>query len=196
MRVVAGEARGRRLVAPAGRDTRPTLDRVREALFNALTSLDAVEGAQVLDLFAGSGALGIEALSRGAAACTFVDQDRSARHAIEENLRTTGLADRAVVVAEPAARWMQGAGASSGFDLVLLDPPYSTTDDEWLALLDGLATVARREDGCAGVVVVESDRSVPLPGGWHALREKGYGSTIVGILQPPDPPVASPAETS
>ena len=196
MRVVAGEARGRRLVAPAGRGTRPTLDRVRQALFNSLGSLDAVEGSAVLDLFAGSGALGIEALSRGASTCTFVDDDRAARSAIAENLRATGLTDRASIVADTAIRWLLGAGARSRFDLALLDPPYSTTDEEWSALLDGLSSIVRRADGGPGIVVVESDRSLPLPGGWDALREKGYGSTIVAILQPPDPPVASPAEIS
>ena len=94
MRVVAGEARGRRLVAPEGSKTRPTLDRVRESMFNSLGSLDAVDGARVLDLFAGSGALGIEALSRGATSCVFVDHGRDARNAISVNLETTGFLDR------------------------------------------------------------------------------------------------------
>ena len=103
MRVVAGEARGRRLVAPEGTDTRPTLDRVREAVFNALASQDAIDGARVLDLFAGSGALGIEALSRGAAHATFVDTDRAARRVIDQNLAATGLADRAEVLGTDAS---------------------------------------------------------------------------------------------
>lgn len=184
------------MVAPAGSGTRPTLDRVRQALFNSLGSLDAVEGSVVLDLFAGSGALGIEALSRGAAACTFVDEDRAARRAIVENLRTTGLGDRATVVADAAMRWLRAVGSGARFDLVLLDPPYSTTDEEWSDLFDALSPIVRREVGGPGIVVVESDRSVPVPHGWDALREKGYGSTIVAVLQPPDPPVASPAETS
>lgn len=182
--------------APGGRDTRPTLDRVRQAIFNALGSLGVVDGADVLDLFAGSGALGIEALSRGARSCTFVDADRAARNAVEHNLRSTGLGDRATVVADDAMRWLHGRGIGSRFDLVLLDPPYATTDDEWLALLDAVGPIARRADGGAGIVVVESDRSMALPPGWDALREKGYGSTIVAVLQPPDTPVASPAETS
>ena len=91
VRVVAGTARGRRLVAPAGRDTRPTSDRVRESIFNALHSLGAVEEATVVDLFAGSGALGIEALSRGAAEATFVDSDPRAVAAIKRNLGAIGV---------------------------------------------------------------------------------------------------------
>lgn len=185
MRVVAGEARGRRLVAPEGRDTRPTLDRVREALFNSLGSLDVVDGARVLDAFAGSGALGIEALSRGAMWCTFVDDDRAARAAVATNLASTGLDGRAVIHAATAERWLRGAGAGEHFDLVLLDPPYATSDEEWAALLDAVAPVTRRADGRVGVVVVESDRQVSIPDGWHPLREKTYGGTILLVLQPP-----------
>ncbi len=190
VRVVAGEARGRRLVAPEGRDTRPTLDRVREALFNALVSLDAVAGARVLDLYAGSGALGIEALSRGAALATFVDADRSARRAVAANLAATGLAGRAEVVAGDAVAYLRrradaavDADGAEPFDLVLLDPPYATRDDEWSALLELVAAVAP-----SSVVVAESPRPVPLPDGWHALREKRYGGTLVSVLSPPSLP--------
>ena len=193
VRVVAGEARGRRLVAPEGRDTRPTLDRVREALFNALGSLDVVDDARVLDLFAGSGALGIEALSRGAAHCTFVDADRSARTAVTTNLDATGLVHRATVVGSTAAAWLAAAGPDDRCDLVLLDPPYATTDEEWATLLDAVASVARRGDGSAGVVVVESDHAVPVPDGWHPRREKAYGGTIVAVLQPPDDDRSGPS---
>jgi 16S rRNA (guanine966-N2)-methyltransferase len=166
VRVVAGSARGRRLVAPAGPSTRPTADRVREATFNALGSLDAVEDAVVLDLFAGSGALGIEALSRGAASCTFVDSDPKAIAAVRANLEGTGLTG--AVVRDDARRW---AGAHPGpWDLVLLDPPYALTDAEWADLLGVLD---------AEVVVVESDREVPLPAPWQVLRCKRYGGTVV-----------------
>jgi 16S rRNA (guanine966-N2)-methyltransferase len=179
-------------VAPEGRDTRPTLDRVREAVFNALVSLDAVAGARVLDLFAGSGALGIEALSRGASHATFVDADRNARAAVEANLRTTGLADRAEVLGGDATallrRWgadaqpgADGAGTEAArFDLVLLDPPYATDEPAWSALLELVARVVP-----TGVVVAESDREVALPEGWHALRVKRYGGTLVTVLMPP-----------
>lgn len=171
-------------MAPEGRDTRPTLDRVREAMFNSLVSLDAVEGARVLDLYAGSGALGIEALSRGAAHATFVDTDRAARRAIEQNLAVTGMGDRAEIVSVESSghlRRLGGAGAEP-FDLVLLDPPYGTDDAAWLELLALVEPVAPR-----AVVVVESDREVPLPAGWHALRSKRYGGTLVSVLLPPSP---------
>ena len=188
MRVVAGEARGRKLVAPAGTDTRPTLDRVREAMFNSLVSLDAVRDARVLDLYAGSGALGIEALSRGASTCVFVDLGREARRAIDTNLATTGYSDRAVVVAQDASTWLRdaigdGEGARSRFDLVLVDPPYAADDDAWIVVLDALGVLA-----AGGVVVVESSRSIARPAGWDAQKEKWYGGTLVSVLLPPDRP--------
>jgi len=175
-------------VTPAGQGTRPTLDRVRESLFNALGSLDVVVGAEVLDLFAGSGALGIEALSRGAARCTFVDDDRAARAAVEANLRSTGFTEVATVVAGDALAWLGGPGAAARFDLVLCDPPYAFTDGQWAVVFAALVPLVRGADGGPGVVVVESDRSVPCPEGWHPLRTKAYGDTIVSVLQPPDGP--------
>src|SRR5436853_535402 len=126
MRVVAGTARGRPLRAPRGDAIRPTSDRVREAIFNSLTSLGAIEGATVADLFAGTGALGIEALSRGAGHVTFVDQDREAIATIDANLAATGLAGApASVVRADVARWIATAAP---VDLALLDPPYATGD--------------------------------------------------------------------
>jgi 16S rRNA (guanine966-N2)-methyltransferase len=173
MRVIAGTARGRRLIAPAGPATRPTPDRVREATFNALGSLGAVVDADVLDLYAGSGALGIEALSRGAAHVTFVDEDRTARAALEENLATTGLAARATVVAGPVDRFLRGVG-DRRWDLALIDPPYAHPDDAWLDLLDGLP---------ADLAVLESDREVEPPFGWGVLRSKRYGRTHIVIAE-------------
>ncbi len=179
-------------MAPDGRDTRPTLDRVREAMFNSLESMGAVRGARVLDLFAGSGALGVEALSRGAGHATFVDPDRAARRAVSENLRATGLIERAEVVAATATTFLSRSASAEGdsdgattgehsFDLVLLDPPYATDDGAWATLLAAVApTVA------GGVVVTESDRSLSVPVGWHALRAKRYGGTLVAILKPPN----------
>jgi len=167
VRVVAGIARGRRLDAPPGSATRPTADRVREATFNALGSLAAVEGATVLDLFAGSGALGIEALSRGAAAATFVDHDAKALTVVRRNLEATGLGDRATVLRTDATTF-----AGGHFDLVLLDPPYAFGDEAWSRLLADLD---------AEVVVIESDREVPVPEPWRVLRAKKYGGTVVTI---------------
>ena len=166
MRVVAGSAKGRKLVAPPGQATRPTTDRVREAIFNALGSLGVVDGATVVDLFAGSGALGIEALSRGADHATFLDTDRNAIAAIRDNLDTTGLAGRATVIPADATRWEGTA------DLALLDPPYAMDDEGWRSLLSRLDAVT---------VVTESDRAVDLGEQWDVLRSKRYGTTVVQI---------------
>jgi 16S rRNA (guanine966-N2)-methyltransferase len=167
VRVISGTLRGRRLEAPKGTGTRPTSDRVREATFNALTSMDVIDGARVLDAFAGSGALGIEALSRGAAHCTFVERDRAALATLRANLERCGLGpDRATVrtggAAPPTGTW----------DLALLDPPYAF--DGWDELLEGLD---------AAVAVCESGREIPPPGGWAVVRQKAYGATVVTILR-------------
>jgi 16S rRNA (guanine966-N2)-methyltransferase len=170
VRVVAGSARGRPLEAPPGRETRPTTDRVREALFNALASLDVVAGAEVLDLFAGTGALGIEALSRGAAHATFVERDARARALVQRNLERTGLGGSATVVGGTGERFV--ATTPDRFDLALLDPPYAFSDwDDVLAQLD------------ADVIVVESDREIELGPRWEVVRPKWYGSTLVVIAR-------------
>ena len=174
MRVVAGSARGRRLTAPPGSGTRPTSDRVREAVFNALGSMGGVEGLRVLDLFAGSGAMGIEALSRGAGHVTFVDDDAAAVRAIQANLDSTGLAARATVVRRRAADFLD---AAEPFDLVLIDPPYAF--DEWPRLLEQVS---------AALAVAESDRPVEVPADWQVLREKRYGTTVVTIARRDIPP--------
>lgn len=190
---MAGDARGRRLIAPAGDGTRPTLDRVREAMFNALASLGAIEGVEVLDLFAGSGALGIEALSRGAALATFVDRDRAARRAIETNLASTGLADRATVVSMRAEDFLVRSGPTGSgeqgrsFSLVLLDPPYGSDDEAWRALLEALSS---RSD--IAHVVIESDREIAVDDRWDVVREKWYGGTLLVILRPSTPSRPAP----
>jgi 16S rRNA (guanine966-N2)-methyltransferase len=173
MRVVAGTARGRRLVAPPGDRTRPTTDRVREAVFNALWSRGVVEGATVVDLFAGSGALGIEALSRGAAHATFVDSDPAARRAIAQNLRTTGLADRADVVATPVERFIatRADRPDDRADLGFCDPPYAF--DGW----DGLLAARPAE-----FLVAEAGAPIAVPDGWRLVRESRYGAAWVGFL--------------
>jgi 16S rRNA (guanine966-N2)-methyltransferase len=172
MRVISGSARGRKLVAPEGSATRPTSDRVREATFNALGSLGVVQEAAVLDLFAGSGAMGIEALSRGAARATFVDDAMTARQAIEANLMTCGLTEAAEVVAATAERYLAGAGQQRRWDLALLDPPYDY--DGWPELLLGLP---------ATTAVLEAPRSIDPPFGWEVVRAKRYGRTHVVIAQ-------------
>jgi 16S rRNA (guanine966-N2)-methyltransferase len=173
MRVVSGQAKGRRLAVPAGRRTRPTADRVREAIFDVLFSLDAVEGAVVADLFAGSGALGIEALSRGASRAVFVDRDRAAVASIRANLDACDFGpDRASVVHDEVARWVSRAPP---LDLVLADPPYDYSG--WPALLAGLAPVA-------DLVVVESRNPLEPGGAWRVLKDKRYGGTVVTVIRP------------
>jgi 16S rRNA (guanine966-N2)-methyltransferase len=174
MRVVAGTARGRTLVAPAGDRTRPTSDRVREALFNALWSRGALDGARVVDLFAGSGALGVEALSRGAEHVTFVDRDRSAVQAVRRNVEACGVGDQATVVAAPVERWLAGLGDDVRFDLAFCDPPYAF--DGWDDLLAAIP---------ADLVVIESGAPVDLPAGWSEARRTRYGGTWVTFAVPP-----------
>jgi len=173
VRVVAGSARGRRLVAPAGEAVRPTTDRVREATFNALGSLGVVRDADVLDLFAGSGAMGIEALSRGAHRATFVDRSGPALAVVRANLATCGLAERADLV---RSDWRAAIG-SGRWDLAVCDPPYDFT--QWEELLGLLH---------AEVVVVESGHAVDVPSGWSEVRRRAYGATVVAILRRTAPP--------
>jgi 16S rRNA (guanine966-N2)-methyltransferase len=139
---------------------------VREAVFNALTSMDALQGASVLDLYAGSGALGIEALSRGAARCTFVERARPALASLRRNLDSTGLASRAEVVPVDAESFLRTT--RQRFDLALLDPPYAF--DGWPNLLATLP---------ADLAVIESDREIAQVTGWDVLRSRRYGATVV-----------------
>lgn len=174
LRVIAGTARNLRLVAPEGTTTtRPTPERVREATTNALGSLGAITDASVLDLFAGSGAMGIELLSRGAAQATFVDRDRNAGRAITDNLDTCGLRDQAEVAVVPAERFVAEAQrAGRRWDVAILDPPYDY--DGWPELLLDLP---------ADLAVLESNREVDPPFGWEVRRSKRYGRTYVVIAE-------------
>ena len=174
MRIIAGAARGRRLVAPAGDTVRPTADRVREALFSSLAPL--LPGAAVLDGFAGTGALGLEARSRGAAHVTFVEQDRRALTALRRNVATVGLGGEVIVPGDVARMAATGRLAGAPFDLVLLDPPYAFEEDALAGLLaDLVPSLADR-----ATVVVERAASAPAPRWPDALRpvsERRYGST-------------------
>ncbi len=177
MRVIAGRYGGRRLQAPRGDATRPTSDRVREALFSVLAG--RVDGARVLDLFAGSGALGIEALSRGAAEATFVDTAPAALRAIRANLDAIGTT--ADVRRADARRFLAGASAAARqYDLVFLDPPYRLAGrlgDELTAALPAVLA-----PGAA--VVAESDRRHELELGLPILDERRYGDTLIRIHGP------------
>jgi 16S rRNA (guanine966-N2)-methyltransferase len=169
VRVVAGEAKGRRLAAPGGRQTRPTSDKVREAMFNALHSLVDLQAAGVVDLFAGTGALGIEALSRGAVTCTFVETSATALRTLRANLDAAGMVDRAEVVAQDALAFVRSPRHDVG--VVFADPPYAF--DEWPALLAGLAAWP------ASLLVLESDRDVVVEPWYDATRRRRYGGTVV-----------------
>jgi 16S rRNA (guanine966-N2)-methyltransferase len=170
VRVVAGSFKGRRLVAPRGTRTRPTADRVREALFSILGD---VEGARVLDLYAGSGALGIEALSRGAESAVFVDRDAQAVAAIERNLAAVGAGAR--VAKQDVGRFL---GRVEGqYDLVFCDPPY-----DFASRLAG--TLAERLPGVTppgARIVTESDKRNPLELPFPLVTERDYGDTRIAI---------------
>ena len=178
MRIVAGRYGGRRLVAPPGSATRPTSDRVREALFQRLGPLD---GLVVLDLFAGSGALGIEALSRGAAHATLVDSAPAAIRAIHANVAALALpAEQVEVRRQDARAFLRGARAARHeYDLVLLDPPYRLADELGRELSPPLLAVVSR----GGRVVSESDRRAPLDLGpdLPPIDERRYGDTVIRI---------------
>jgi 16S rRNA (guanine966-N2)-methyltransferase len=186
MRIVAGAYRGRTLVAPKGQSVRPTAERARQALFNVLEhapwGLPVWSDVRVIDGFAGSGALGLEALSRGALFCLFVDNDRAARAAIEANLAAFGCGDRARVLGQDLTR-LGALGGEAAFDLVFLDPPYGS------GLAEG-ALAALRVGGWlapAALAVVErgeGEGALEAPG-FSLLDERRWGKARVRFLRAP-----------
>lgn len=207
MRVVGGEWRGRPLVAPAGRGARPTSDKVREAMFDVLLALQEVRaggdaapaagplgGHVVLDLFAGSGALGIEALSRGAGACTFVEHERAARRALRANLerlgvtvgardrreeRDDGRAARARVLAADVRRALRAdARRGARYTLLFADPPY----DRYAEVRPALARLLGPLLAPRAVLVIETAAGTAAGLPWTIVREKRYGDTRVTFL--------------
>ena len=173
MRVISGSRRGARLRAPRGEHTRPTSDRVREAIFSILGD---VEGERVLDLFAGSGAMAIEALSRGAGSATLVDSSTAAIAVISANLRTLDL--DAEVLRRDALRFLVAArGAGRQYDLVFVDPPYRPAGEVGRTLSDALEPVLAPD----GRVVTESDRRAPLELKLPLVLERRYGDTLIRI---------------
>jgi len=181
MRVIAGAAKGRRLRTLSGRSVRPTADRVKEALFSMLGSRFDLSGAAVLDLFAGSGALGIEALSRGAVRAVFVEQDFDARRVLSANLAACGFAARGRVVPRPVRRAIaELAGGAERFDGALMDPPYGCgLADAALVQLAAADLLAP-----AGWVAVEHHVDDPLAETYGTLRltaSRRYGKTAVAL---------------
>jgi 16S rRNA (guanine966-N2)-methyltransferase len=170
VRVVAGEFKGRRLRAPRGSRTRPTADRVREALFSMLGD---VSGARVLDLYAGSGALGIEALSRGAESAVFVERDHAALAALARNLEAVGA--KAEVRRQDVARFL--ARPEGSFDLVFCDPPYDGAPAVAEALFEALPRMLDKD----ARIVTESDKRNPLLLPLPLLVERTYGDTRIAV---------------
>ena len=169
MRVITGSARGRRLREPENYDIRPTTDKVKEAMFNIVQF--SVPGARVLDLFAGTGQLGIEALSRGAAECVFVDRSPEALRIVRENLKTTGMEGPAKVQKYDSIAYLQTA---RDFDLVFLDPPYATDLLEKAIKIAGGFDILSKN----GIMICESPREKELPElpeDRFSRREYSYG---------------------
>lgn len=177
MRIIAGQWRGRPLLAPPGQATRPTSDRAREGLFSMLASrLGSFEGLAVADLFAGTGALGLEALSRGAAHCTFYEKDRAALDTLKRNLDKLGAAPRADLRAQPVEHALPPAAPC---DLILMDPPYDL----------GLAQAALDRIGGGGwlapggwLSIETAGESLALPAGLRPEAERRFGKALVTIL--------------
>ena len=176
MRIIAGSRRGARIAAPKGRRTRPTGDRVREAAFNLVGPVD---GAAVLDLFAGSGAMGLEALSRGARRCVLVESDREACRAIRTNLEKLALTGAVVHCRDVLVVLREEAAAGRTYDLVLCDPPY----DDWAGLEARLGSALAAVLGADGLLVVESDAraepAVPL----DLVTSRRYGSARLTLFR-------------
>ena len=189
-RIIAGQARGRTLVVPAGRATRPTSDRVREALFSRLQHEGLLAGTRVLDLFAGSGALGLEAASRGAAHVVLVDSDRAAAQACRRNAAAVlsghrGSTAGTVQVQQVAAAALLGTAPDRPYDLVLADPPYPLAEKEVSTFL-GLLTDNDWLDAQAVVVVERSARGhePAWPAELVRFDERRYGETVLWFAEP------------
>ena len=182
MRIVAGSARGRRLAAPAPA-TRPTSDRVREALFSSIESrLGSLSGLRVLDLYAGSGAVGLEALSRGAGHALLVELDRKATEVIEANIAAVGVPGAVVARIDVTSLTSSAPppSALAPYDVVFADPPYELAGDIVGSVLSGLADHGWLADG--GLVVVERARrggAFTWPCGFEPLKDRSYGDTVV-----------------
>jgi 16S rRNA (guanine966-N2)-methyltransferase len=175
LRIIAGSRKGARIYAPRGPDVRPTGDRVREAMFNLIGPVD---GADVLDLFAGTGALGLEALSRGAASAVFVDSDRTAAETIVRNLDKLGLEGARVYREDATRRLATDAAAGRRYDLVLVDPPYRMLSRFLPMLVTHLPSVVSAD----GLVVLESDAKEEPELPLRLRTSRTYGSTRVSLF--------------
>jgi len=180
MRIVSGKHRGRTLTAPNNRDTRPTSDRAREAIFNVLdhgVPGPRLQGARVMDVFAGTGALGLEALSRGASQCTFVESQTAARRILQDNIQALGEDAACKVINQQASSIGE---ASTACDYVFLDAPYHQGLSE--PALQALALGGWLKDGCVVMVEVAKAERLPLPEGFVVHKEKEYGAARAVFL--------------
>jgi 16S rRNA (guanine966-N2)-methyltransferase len=193
LRVIAGSARGRRLVAPAGDQVRPTKDIAREAMFSALDARGALDDAIVLDLYAGTAALAIEALSRGAAAAVLVERDRAALEAIRTNLQVLpadpstnpSIRPRVDVVARDVGRFLAaGPPPDAPFDLVFVDPPYDTADEDVTAVLASLIAPGWLAPGAIVSVERPVRHPVVVPPGLSTGWERTFGDTLLSFVLP------------
>ena len=177
MRVISGSARGRRLLAPEGLDTRPTADRVKESVFNIISPY--IYGARVLDLFAGSGALGIEALSRGAESAVFVENSASAKNVLEKNIEITHFQDKCRIFSCSFDNYLKTA--SEKFDIVFLDPPYKSGYYE--TALEMLLSNHLLLSG--GIVIAEHEHGAVIPpvSGYELCKNRKYGKTSIAVLK-------------
>ena len=183
MRVVAGKFKGARIEAPKGLATRPTSDRVRQALFNVLTHGAprlAFEGVRVLDLFAGSGALGLEALSRGARFCLFIEESAEARAAIRRNVEALGLTGATKIWRRDATR-LGEAGTSQPFDLIFCDPPYGKGLGE--RALAAAAEGGWVAQGSIAVIEERADQDIAWPAPFQEIDRRRYGDTAIAIAR-------------
>lgn len=182
VRIVGGQWRGRRIEAPKGMTTRPTTDRVREALFSVITSRlgGSLESVAVLDPFAGSGALGLEALSRGASLAVFVERDRKALAALRNNIAILG-AERSSKVLVADAFSLAERHVLEPVSLILLDPPYTLDPAKVAGLLEGLASSGEINDGCVVSWEHAADTEAVWPSGFESSTSKRYGSTRVDV---------------
>ena len=179
MRVITGTARGRRLKELEGMETRPTTDRVKEGLFSAL-QFD-IEGRRVLDLFAGTGQLGIEALSRGAAHCDFIEHNGTAYNVVSKNVQTARVQDRASLHRVEARDFLAKAAAKK-YSLIFLDPPYGGT------ILENALSGIERFDilSANGIIICESAVEDRFAHGFEVVRERRYGATMITVLRRQD----------
>lgn len=181
MRIIAGSRRGLRLSMHKGLETRPSADRVREAVFSSLQA--HLPGARVLDLFAGSGAVGLEALSRGAASCVFVEVDRQALRTIEKNIAKTGFADQSRVLGMDFRQGLKALAGEAPFDLIYVDPPYTKGYySDTLTLIEKYGIIADN-----GFLVCEIGKKTPFSAEanpyFQSMKHKHYGDTLVTYLQ-------------